>query len=274
MPSMNRRRKTGARRVPAAQAFLRLAEGDADLDGARPSASRRAAALGFALLFLLAIPLLWATSAQGGDEPPSAVLASSNSGPGSEDDDEAADGDGDGDDDTDSNGVTSGGQSATSTGAGDANTTGVEDTTTGATDTTVGDGVSDTGTSDTADEPGVTDTGTTDGDLVLEANDQVKAGNAVKVSASCAAGCEVVAQATFKGPSGSASAAGGKAIKTKKVSKSIAAGASKTLKLKLGSKAKRKLQRAARKKAFRKRARVVVKVAAGSQSEKLKLRLK
>ena len=265
---IRRKRTAGA---PAAQAFLRLSEGEAELDF-QTSGLRRMAALFLAMLFLVAVPLLWANSAAGGDAQqatvPSKSGSSSGSGGADDDDDDA--------DDSTAGDVTTSGATENTAGTantGDTNTTaGPEDTGTGATNTTAGDD----GTTDstaTTDAPGMTDTGTTSGDLIVAANGKVNAGAPIKVRANCGSGCEVEMRASVKGPSSS----GDIRVKTRKVTKTVDANGMK-LKLRLDREARSEVKEAAQEGKFMKRAKVVVKAKADSggakQSEKLRLKLK
>ena len=269
------RRRAPDRAPGAAQAFLRLAEDQAAVDVTQVTPARRAAALSLAVLFLVAVPLLWVTNAQGGDGQQATLPAKSsgsNSGPGGGDDDDEG---GDGDDSTADDMTTSGATANTvgTTNTGGTNTTaGPEDTDTGATNTTAGDnGTTDsTGTTDAA---GMTDTGTTSGDLVMAAKSKVRAGAPIKVRANCSSNCDVSVRAFVKGPGPD----GKVRVKTRKVVESVGADGEK-LKLKLRREARREVKDAAKDGEFRKRAKVIVKAKAdtssGKQSERLKLKLK
>jgi len=119
--------------------------------------------------------------------------------------------------------------------------------------------------------------------LELGGKKKLKAGKPVKVEATCPEeACEVTARATFKVPKAALSAdaaAKRKKLKTKKVSESLDAGTTETLKLKPKRNAKRKLKQAARSRSHRKKINVVVKATAvdaagNSDAGKLKLKLK
>jgi hypothetical protein len=121
---------------PASRAFLQMSAGEAALESEEASRARKLAALGLAVLTLLAVPVLWFTLGPGNDQAVAVVAGKShddNSGPGSGDDDDNS-GPGDGDDSTGDDSVTA---SATSTGNREtAGTTRGEATTTDGTKTT------------------------------------------------------------------------------------------------------------------------------------------
>ena len=95
---------------PASRAFLRMSGGEAALESEQASRARKLAALGLAVLTLLAVPVLWLTRGPGNDQAIAVNATKSDddsSGPGSGDDDNSGPGGG-GDDDTgdDSDSVT------------------------------------------------------------------------------------------------------------------------------------------------------------------------
>ncbi len=102
---------------PASRAFLQMSGGEAALESEQASRARKLAALGLAVLTLLAVPVLWLTLGPGNDQAVAVTATKSDddsSGPGSGDDDNSGPGGGDDDTGDDSDSVTA---SATSNGA-------------------------------------------------------------------------------------------------------------------------------------------------------------
>jgi hypothetical protein len=103
MSGRDRRAPQGGNLGPASRAFLQITGSEAALESEEPSRARKLAALGLAVLALLAVPVLWLTLGPGSDQA-SAVLAAKShddsSGPGSGDDDNSGPGSGDDDEDS------------------------------------------------------------------------------------------------------------------------------------------------------------------------------
>lgn len=86
---------------PASRAFLQMSGGEAAFESEEPSTAHKLAALGLAVLALLAVPVLWLTLGPGNDQAAAVIAAKSHddsSGPGSGDDDNSGPGGGDDDD--------------------------------------------------------------------------------------------------------------------------------------------------------------------------------
>lgn len=146
----------------ASRAFLQLSEGN-ELAAESSSTARKAVAVLLSALFLLSIPLLWASSADAGKAVRPAVSGPGSDGSGGDDDNS---GPGGGDDDDDDTSVTSGNRSSvgttnTSVSTRDTVTSRNGDDTRGTTGTDDSTRATTTGTSRAATTTGTTRGGTT-----------------------------------------------------------------------------------------------------------------